>query len=99
LLGWIPPSNPEREKMLHWIEDLEKKLQVGIHPCCVPNMPISKCIDGEELMHLHDDHAPVSLKQPRKRKLCGCTESIDIGGWPPKKCYTGCLYCYANVNL
>ena len=93
-----PPTGREREKMLDWIKDLEKKHHVGIHPCCVPQMPESKCIDGEELMRLHDEKAPVSLKQPKKRKLCGCTESIDIGGWPPKKCYTGCLYCYANMK-
>ncbi len=92
-----PPTGRERKKMLDWIKDLEKKHRVGIHPCCVPQMPPSKCIDGEELMQLHDEEALVSLKQPKKRRLCGCTESIDLGGWPPKKCYTGCLYCYANV--
>ena len=93
------PTDRERKKMLDWIKDLEKKHRVGIHPCCVPQMPASKCIDGKELMQLHDEEALVSLKQPKKRKLCGCTESIDLGGWPPKKCYTGCLYCYANAYI
>jgi hypothetical protein len=92
----IPPTDREREKMLEWIKDLEKKHRARIHPCCVRQMPVSRCIDGEELMRLHEERAPVSLKQPKKRKLCGCTDSIDLGGWPPKKCYTGCLYCYAN---
>jgi DNA repair photolyase len=92
----IPPTDREREKMLEWIKDLEKKHRARIHPCCVRQMPVSRCIDGEELMRLHEERAPVSLKQPKKRKLCGCTESIDLGGWPPKKCHTGCLYCYAN---
>jgi hypothetical protein len=95
----IPPTDREREKMLEWIKDLEKKHRARIHPCCVRQMPVSRCIDGEELMRLHEERAPVSLKQPKKRKLCGCTDSIDLGGWPPKKCYTGCLYCYANVYI
>jgi len=94
-----PPPSREREKMLEWIKDLEKKHRARIHACCVNQMPVSKCIDGEELMRLHEDGAPVSLKQPKKRKLCGCTESIDLGGWPPKKCQTGCLYCYANAEV
>ena len=62
-------------------------------------MSVSKCIDGELLAKLHDKKYPTSLKQQKKRKLCGCTESIDLGGWPPKKCYTGCLYCYSNADI
>jgi hypothetical protein len=52
----------------------------------------------EEVEKLHDSHMPVSKKQQNHRELCGCTDSIDIGGWPPKKCYTGCQYCYARSS-
>lgn len=33
-----------------------------------------------------------------ERSLCGCSMSTDIGGFPPKICGTGCLYCYGNAS-
>lgn len=95
----IPPNTEERERINIWMKGVEKKNCVNIFSCCVPNMKISKCIDGELLELLHNKKYPTDKKQPKKRKLCGCTASIDLGGWPPKKCYTGCLYCYANAVI
>ena len=95
----LPPNEDERIKTAIWLKEMGNKYNVNIYSCSVPNMPISKCIDGELLKELHDKNYPTGLKQQKKRKLCGCTESIDIGGWPPKKCYTGCLYCYANAVI
>jgi len=92
----IAPNETEREKTKKWIKKIEKLNNITISACCVPGFEISKCIDGELLSKLHDKQLPADLKQPKKRKLCGCTSSIDIGGWPPKKCYSGCEYCYAN---
>ena len=91
----LPPSTDERKKILIWIQNLEKKYNVRISACCVPGLPESSCIDGNLLEKLHNNNIPVSLKQPRSRPLCGCTESIDIGGWPVKTCPSGCMYCYA----
>lgn len=95
----IPPSEEERIKTTTWLKELESKYDVNIFSCSVPGMKISKCIDGELLEELHDKKYPTSLKQQLKRKLCGCSESIDIGGWPPKKCFSGCIYCYANAVI
>lgn len=94
----IPLDTNERYNTAKWINDLEKTYDITISACSVKGFPESKCIDGELLEKLHDKNFPASTKQPRKRALCGCTESIDIGGWPPKKCYTGCDYCYGNSN-
>ncbi|MCW2278721.1 DUF1848 family protein [Heliophilum fasciatum] len=91
-----PPSNDEREKTKVWLKKLEDKYNILISACCVQGFPVTRCIDGELLSQLHPDKEVTSLQQPKKRALCGCTHSIDIGGWPPKKCYTGCDYCYAN---
>ena len=93
----IPPTEEEREKFRDWSCQLEHKYNVNIYSCCVPGFKETKCIDGELLQQLHDKKEPVSLNQPRKRELCGCTLSLEIGGWPPKKCFTGCDYCYANA--
>lgn len=93
----IAPNGEERQEYALWMKEIENKYVVNIYSCSIPDMPVSKCIDGELLEQLHDKKHPVSKKQLKKRKLCGCTESIDLGGWPPKRCYTGCLYCYANA--
>lgn len=92
----VPPDNNERYNTAIWLTGLEEKYKIKISACSVKGFPESKCIDGELLQQLHDKKYPVSRKQPRKRALCGCTSSIDIGGWPPKKCFTGCDYCYGN---
>lgn len=92
----IPPNEEERKNTVEWLKKIEQKYNVKIYSCSVPGLEISKCIDGDLLEKLHDKNFPTNLKQPFKRKLCGCTDSIDIGGWPPKKCYSGCLYCYSN---
>jgi len=94
----LPPDSSERKKTGQWLEKLQTKFDVDIYACCVPSFSDSKCIDGELLARLHDYNEPADLSQPRKREKCGCTQSIDIGGWPPKRCYTGCDYCYAFAN-
>lgn len=93
----VSPSEKEREAVKLWLVKLEKKYEVFISTCCVPGFGETKCIDGDLLKELHDNKENCDLKQPKKRDLCGCTNSIDIGGWPPKKCFTGCDYCYANA--
>ncbi|TEB05681.1 hypothetical protein Psch_02722 [Pelotomaculum schinkii] len=94
----VPPDEEERHRTFHWLKQVESAYGVFISACCVPGFPDSKCIDGELLQQLHDRQEPADSRQPRKRPQCGCTYSIDIGGWPPKLCYTGCDYCYAHAN-
>jgi len=88
----------ERMKTVEWISNISNKHNVNIYACSVPGLPESRCVDGFLLQNLHPNQRPVRLDEPRKRKHCACTYSIDIGGWPPKKCYTGCQYCYANSS-
>lgn len=80
------------------VDDLLKiatENQLQIHACCVPGLPISRCIDGTLLSGLHPKGERCSEKRAKgQRKLCGCTESWDIGWY--YKCPHGCLYCYAN---
>lgn len=98
-LTLLPPSCEEREKLKAWVDELSDQHGVRIYSCSVPGFPKSSCINGAWLEQLHDSHMPTSHKECPSRALCGCTESIDLGGWPPKKCYTGCLYCYSNPKL
>lgn len=92
----LSPSAAERTAIEHQLKALEQKLSITLAACCVAGFADSRCIDGRLLLQLHDDKLPVDCTEPRRRPQCGCTTSIDIGGWPPKPCLTGCDYCYAR---
>lgn len=94
----LPPSLEERAGIKAWMDELSNQNSIQILPCATPGMEKSSCINGAWLEQLHDSHMPTSHKECPSRALCGCTDSIDIGGWPPKKCYTGCQYCYARSS-
>ncbi|HBA02775.1 MAG TPA: hypothetical protein DCW51_01705 [Clostridium sp.] len=95
----ITPSLQEKEKVYNWFKEKGNKYNVNVEACCVTGLKESRCIDGYLFNELHDLGKVTDLKEPRKRSLCACTNSIDIGGWPPKKCYSGCKYCYANAEV
>jgi hypothetical protein len=95
----IPPSSEERQSIFKAFEIIAKDKGIKISACSVRELPVSACVDGVQLQTLHDKHWPVDLSTPHSRTLCGCTKSIDIGGWPPKICPSGCLYCYARPKL
>lgn len=91
----IPISNDEYKNELNLIKGKASQYSIRLHGCCVPGMPVSRCIDGELLSRLHPDKLPCSTgKAKGQRAACGCTESFDIGWYNP--CPHGCLYCYAN---
>lgn len=92
----LPPTIEERAGIKVWMDELSNQNGIRIYSCATPGMEKSSCINGAWLEQLHDSHMPTSHRECPSRALCGCTESIDIGGWPPKTCYTGCLYCYAK---
>jgi len=99
-IGWdiLPPDDKERIKTQIWLEKLSSKYKINISACCIYGFPKSRCINGYLLENLHPLKKPTNKSEPTSRPLCGCTHSIDIGGWPPKKCHTGCQYCYANSS-
>jgi DNA repair photolyase len=85
----------EMDRLWTYIYGRAEKLGVTLHACCVPGLLRSRCIDGELLNRLHPKGYKCSTRRARdQRRLCGCTESFDVGWY--KSCPTGCLYCYAN---
>jgi hypothetical protein len=95
----LPPDASERQDWIAKVNRHSSAKKVIISACSVPGLPQSACIDGNLLQRLHPRQLPLDLSQPRSRELCGCTKSVDIGGWPPKTCFSGCIYCYARPKL
>lgn len=95
----IPMLEDERNRIQQFIKEIAQKYKVCIAACSVKTFPESSCIDATLLEKLHHQFLPASHKKKYSRPFCGCTASIDIGGWPPKKCFSGCLYCYANPQV
>jgi len=84
-----------------WQQEAEEMQRIArenglvLHGCCVPGWPRSRCIDGDLFNQLHPKGYLCSTKRAKgQRKLCGCTESWDIGWY--HKCVSGCVYCYGN---
>lgn len=86
----------ERMWLQSEIAELEQRFDCEINACCVEGFPASACVSGKQLSSMHPKHETLSLKMPFTRPMCKCTKSIDIGGWPPKACFSGCEYCYAR---
>ncbi len=90
-----PVSPEEFTRELDWLKGKATEHSITLHGCCVPGMPVSRCIDGELLTRLHPEGLPCSTAKAKgQRTACGCTESLDIGWY--NQCPHGCLYCYAN---
>lgn len=79
-----------------FIDNLCEKFDVVASPCCVDLFEQTACLDGRKLNKIKKEVSEPDYKVLHHRPHCGCTRSVDLGGWPPKPCYSGCLYCYAN---
>jgi hypothetical protein len=78
-----------------WLQQVARKNDIDLLGCCVPNWPRSSCIDGSLLNQLNPLGNKTSIRRAKgQRKLCGCTESLDIGWY--HSCMHGCVYCYGN---
>jgi len=97
----IYPVSMSRERRVKELEELKKiasEYNLRLEGCCTEETEVSRCIDGYLFNRLHPDGLVCSTKKARgQRKLCGCTESWDIGWYFP--CPNGCLYCYANPKV
>ncbi|PKP27204.1 MAG: hypothetical protein CVU06_03025 [Bacteroidetes bacterium HGW-Bacteroidetes-22] len=89
-------SAEEKTDAKGYIDGLCKQYHVRARPCCVDVFEETACLDGQELNSIKGEGAEPEYKALHRRSHCGCTRSVDLGGWPPNPCYSGCLYCYAR---
>ncbi|MBN1155919.1 DUF1848 family protein [candidate division KSB1 bacterium] len=88
-------SEEMRAEEAIYLERVARDNGLAIHWCCVPEFPLSRCIDGDLLNELHPLGWKCSTeKAGGQRQHCGCMKSWDIGWY--HKCKHGCLYCYGN---
>ncbi|MCP4717174.1 MAG: DUF1848 domain-containing protein [Deltaproteobacteria bacterium] len=86
----------EREAQARRLQTIAADCGMQMIYCSMEGFERSSCIDGRLFNELHPDGLVCSVRRARgQRKLCGCTESRDIG-WYSQKCPHGCLYCYAE---
>ncbi len=83
------------KREIEWLHKVATQHELSLYGCCVPDLPRSKCIDGELLTRLHPHGYKATIARATgQRLLCGCTKSKDIGWYTP--CIHGCLYCYGH---
>ena len=96
--GWslLPGDLQARKEEADQLQEITASQGMSLYFCSMEGFPVSRCIDGLLLSQIHPDRPPCSREKARgQRKLCGCTESLDIG-WYSLRCKHGCLYCYAT---
>ena len=92
----LPHTREERLEHAKQLSEIAGEIGMQIMHCSMDEFPVSRCIDGKLFSRLHPQGLECSFKKAKgQRKLCGCTESLDIG-WYSMKCPNGCLYCYAE---
>lgn len=94
----MAPDEAERLQVVDGMMACAAKYGVNLSACAVPGLPTGHCLDAVRLEELHPVHRSLVHEKKTRlgRPLCGCCFDLDLGGWPPKKCFSGCLYCYAN---
>ncbi|MGQ9513361.1 DUF1848 family protein [Thermodesulfitimonas sp.] len=100
-LGWeaIVPTAAAQRRVWEELSRVAAANGATLYACCVPGLPVSRCIDGALLTALHPAGEKCRLDKARgQREECGCTHSVDLG-WYTMPCPSGCLYCYANARV
>ena len=105
--SFVDPGLKEKSAKIQWLEAVLAPRGIALQACCEKDLlsalppestvTASACVPGGLFMSL--DGGAVSLKKDagqRRSAGCGCTVSMDIGGYREHPCFHDCLFCYAN---
>ncbi len=105
--SFIDPDLDEKLAKIQWMASALQKRGIRLYTCCekevVSALPpesdvsASACVPGDLFVALDGGSVPLK-KDPGQRRSagCGCTLSMDIGGYREHPCFHNCLFCYAN---
>lgn len=105
--AFIDPGQRKKRDIIQGMEPVLKQRGIALYLCCeneiIKALPgdstvsPSACVPGGMFMKLDGGAVPLR-KDPGQRRAagCGCTLSMDIGGYREHPCFHNCLFCYAN---
>jgi hypothetical protein len=96
-LGIYPPTEPEREKIIAKVLEMNKMWKLKVATCAEDSyagIEKNRCIDPVLLKSL-GANIGVDKKDSSQRQKCGCYPSKDIGEYHSCKGHQ-CAYCYAK---
>ncbi len=99
-LGFVPLGNDVLRLFFRRLAETAAGHGFTLHACAspllagIPGLAPGRCIDGALLAALAGERASLA-RDGGQRAACGCTKSVDIGGYG-QTCGFGCVYCYGR---
>jgi len=99
----------EKLEVMSRMETQLKQRDIALYTCCekevlaalpeYSTVSPSACIPGHLFVKFDGGSVPLT-KDPGQRRSagCGCTLSMDVGGYSDHPCFHNCLFCYANPS-
>jgi hypothetical protein len=90
----------EKKALAEKLADTAAGCGIQLEACCSDflvgkKIKKARCIDADLLSRFFSQKEVFKKRKPTRQE-CGCSESVDIGGY--NTCPHGCVYCYANAN-
>ncbi|MEW6078825.1 MAG: DUF1848 domain-containing protein [Thermodesulfobacteriota bacterium] len=105
--AFIDPGLAKRLEVICRMESILASRRIALSTCCEKELMAalppestvrpSSCVPGNLFMELDGGAVPLGRDPGQRRAAgCGCTLSMDIGGYREQPCFHNCLFCYAN---
>ena len=98
-LTWEDPAPERKQELLLELAAVAHAHGMALSLCAqrellLPGVADAACVDPRRLSDVAG--RPIAAEARGHRKACGCSRSVDIGGY--ESCTLGCAYCYAVQN-
>jgi hypothetical protein len=107
--SFVDPGLDKRLAVIRRMESVLGPRGIALSACCEKEVMAAlppdstvrpgSCVTGPLLMALDGGAVPLGHDPGQRRAAgCGCTLSMDIGGYREQPCFHNCLFCYANPS-